>query len=108
MKKEDKEVETLDFCKQQVVDKIIEISVLSFMPTVISIATGNRHILILTKELKVYSMGLGIGGVLGHGDEITRDKSPKLIEILANSKTIKIFASGDQSAALTEQRQLLW
>jgi alpha-tubulin suppressor-like RCC1 family protein len=74
---------------------------------VIEISTGRSHLLILTKENKVFSMGKGIGGALGHGDELQLDK-PKQLAMLAISKVIKIVAAGDQSGCLTDKKQLLF
>ena len=73
----------------------------------IEISTGRSHLLILTKDHKVFSMGKGTGGVLGHGDELSIDR-PKQIATLATSKVIKIVASSDQSGCLTDKKMLLF
>lgn len=64
------------------------------------ISAGVEHVLLLTSNGDIFSMGCGLRGQLGHGD-ISSCTIPKQIEALAGLKVIDIAAGGFHSAAVS-------
>ncbi|XP_037497243.1 RCC1 domain-containing protein RUG3, mitochondrial [Jatropha curcas] len=75
---------------------------------IIQIATGGYHSLALTDEGKVLSWGFGGHGQLGH-PSIQNQKTPAVIEALADQHIVYIACGGSSSAAVTEKGKLyMW
>ncbi|KAA8526176.1 hypothetical protein F0562_008085 [Nyssa sinensis] len=75
---------------------------------IIQIASGGYHSLALTEAGKVLSWGHGGHGQLGHSS-IQNQKTPLIIEALADEKVIYIACGGSSSAAITDEGKLyMW
>ncbi|VDK86815.1 unnamed protein product [Litomosoides sigmodontis] len=72
------------------------------------LSAGNDHILILTVSGRVYSMGTGSRGELGHGT-VECEQQPKLVESLTPLTIIQVACGGWHSVALTDDGNVyLW
>jgi alpha-tubulin suppressor-like RCC1 family protein len=76
-----------------------------FKDRLISISTGNNHIMALDCRKRVYSWGINTYGQLGHGmgENITvpsNKTNPTLIKYFQNTKVISIFSGHDCSFAV--------
>lgn len=72
------------------------------------LSAGNDHILILTINGMVYSMGTGSRGELGHG-KLESEQQPKLIESLTPLVVVQVACGGWHSVALTDNGDVyLW
>ncbi|GLU21823.1 hypothetical protein SLE2022_379390 [Rubroshorea leprosula] len=75
---------------------------------IIQIASGGYHSLALTDEGKVLSWGHGGQGQLGHSS-IQNQKTPVMIEALADKRVVYIACGGSSSAAVTDEGKLyMW
>eukprot|EP00008_Paramoeba_atlantica_P006630 CAMPEP_0201478480 /NCGR_PEP_ID=MMETSP0151_2-20130828/3301_1 /ASSEMBLY_ACC=CAM_ASM_000257 /TAXON_ID=200890 /ORGANISM="Paramoeba atlantica, Strain 621/1 / CCAP 1560/9" /LENGTH=911 /DNA_ID=CAMNT_0047859563 /DNA_START=152 /DNA_END=2887 /DNA_ORIENTATION=- len=76
--------------------------------TIVSVACGQQHTLLLTDDGSIYSCGLGVFGQLGHGttDDFRR---AKMIQYLKNESVSQICSGSFHSMALTRQGTLwIW
>ncbi|MCP9262303.1 RCC1 domain-containing protein 1 [Dirofilaria immitis] len=72
------------------------------------LSAGNDHILILTTNGNVYSMGTGSRGELGHGT-LECEQQPRLVEYLSPLIVIQVACGGWHSVALTDDGDVyLW
>ncbi|CAG9322858.1 unnamed protein product [Blepharisma stoltei] len=67
---------------------------------IIGVSCGAKHVLITTKDFKVYSWGNGGHGRLGHGDTIGT-ATPKPIEYLFRENIMYVSAGDSHSAAVS-------
>ena len=70
------------------------------------IACGSVHIAALTKNGEVFTCGLNIYGLLGHGDRKERT-IPTKVAALAGLVVIKISCGSMHIAALTDKGEIL-
>ncbi|KAM9962725.1 hypothetical protein ACTFIR_005642 [Dictyostelium discoideum] len=70
-----------------------------------NVSGGRRHTLILTKDGKVYSYGIGSEYQLGHGDNKNRSE-PTEIEQLSKYDIIKVVSGWGHSIALSNDGKL--
>ncbi|KAK5576748.1 hypothetical protein RB653_007892 [Dictyostelium firmibasis] len=70
-----------------------------------SVSGGRRHTLILTKEGRVFSYGIGSEYQLGHGDNNNRS-DPTEIKELSNKGIIKVVSGWGHSLALSKFGEL--
>lgn len=73
---------------------------LGFCEAVLQLCSGNGHILILTAIGRIYSMGTGSRGELGHGT-LECEQQPRLVESLSVVKVIQVACGSWHSVALT-------
>ncbi|OZC05360.1 regulator of condensation [Onchocerca flexuosa] len=72
------------------------------------LSAGNDHILILTVNGMVYSMGTGSRGELGHGT-VECEQQPRLVECLSSLIVVQVACGGWHSVALTDDGDVyLW
>lgn len=91
-------------------NKINDFQLLQFgcAESIRQLSAGNDHILILTVNGKVYSMGTGSRGELGHGT-MECEQQPKLVESLTPLTIIQVACGGWHSVALTNDGNVyLW
>jgi alpha-tubulin suppressor-like RCC1 family protein len=72
---------------------------------IIQVACGDKHMLALTEERRVYSWGDGKYGKLGHGD-CDRIPTPLKIEEISSEDIIFIAAGDQTSAAINSKGQI--
>lgn len=70
-----------------------------------SIAWGVDHCLFVDKKCRVFSMGFGRHGRLGHGDEKDR-KKPVLIQELEGKQIVDVQAGNSHSLAVSALGQI--
>ncbi|KAN0034990.1 hypothetical protein ACTFIV_001530 [Dictyostelium citrinum] len=70
-----------------------------------NVSGGRRHTLILTKDGKVYSYGIGSEYQLGHGDNENRSEPTEIVE-LSNKGIIKVVSGWGHSLALSNDGKL--
>ncbi len=73
---------------------------------VTGVSVGFKHLLALTDAGEVFSLGDGLGGMLGHGDEENQHEL-KVIEALRGVRITAISAGGGHSLALTDEGAVL-
>ncbi|KAM3718743.1 RCC1 domain-containing protein [Dirofilaria immitis] len=91
-------------------NKINDFQLLQFgsIQSIRQLSAGNDHILILTTNGNVYSMGTGSRGELGHGT-LECEQQPRLVEYLSPLIVIQVACGGWHSVALTDDGDVyLW
>ncbi|CAG9538786.1 unnamed protein product [Cercopithifilaria johnstoni] len=91
-------------------NKINDFQLLQFgsAESIRQLSAGNDHILILTINGMVYSMGTGSRGELGHG-KVECEQQPKLVEGLTPLTVVQVACGGWHSIALTDDGDVyLW
>ncbi|KAK5644445.1 hypothetical protein RI129_005745 [Pyrocoelia pectoralis] len=78
---------------------------LEFRQSIVDMAAGCEHCLLLDSLGRVYSFGRGSRGQLGHGDLVDQDE-PKLIEALDGIEIKKIATGGWHSCAVSADGDL--
>ncbi|XP_065847291.1 RCC1 domain-containing protein RUG3, mitochondrial [Euphorbia lathyris] len=75
---------------------------------IIQVASGGYHSLALTDEGRVLSWGFGGHGQLGHSS-IESERTPRVIDALADQNVVYIACGGSSSAAITDKGKLyMW
>ncbi len=72
----------------------------------VQVSVGSYHVLALTHTGEVLSVGNGVSGKLGHGDE-AHQRVPKVIEALRGVRVVAIAAGGHHSTVLTDEGSVL-
>jgi alpha-tubulin suppressor-like RCC1 family protein len=73
--------------------------------TLIQIDCGDKHMIALNKDRRVFTWGEGKNGTLGHGS-LSNENHPVMVKKLANEDIIFICAGENTSAAINSKGQL--
>ncbi|KAL1925587.1 uncharacterized protein VTP21DRAFT_470 [Calcarisporiella thermophila] len=84
------------------IDRILEPVKVHFEKNILDVAAGGPFSLVLTDEGRIYTCGYG---ALGLGDEVIETLKPTLVKGIED-RVVKIYATTDYAAAITEAGQL--
>mmetsp|Transcript_11950 Transcript_11950/g.23713 ORF Transcript_11950/g.23713 Transcript_11950/m.23713 type:complete len:625 (-) Transcript_11950:467-2341(-) len=70
------------------------------------IACGSRHTAIVTSLGAIYTWGDKENGLVGHGDTVGHQYTPKLVQRLANKRIVQLSACGFHTGCLTADGEM--
>ena len=73
--------------------------------SIFDVSMGPEHVLLLSKEGMVYSVGRGMSGKQGHGG-LSDERVPRLLGTLSKRRCIQVSCGRDHSSAVTDNGSL--